>query len=269
VIRLRKGDYDGAIADYDHSIAVGWLAYQSYIGRGNVKRARKDFDGAIEDYGAAIALNPKSPDAYISRANARRQKGDNEGAMVDYNTAVELGAPDPSAITPRSGAGAEATGGTPRPATVESHTEVRADPLPDAHIVENGATTEIRSESHQRNSAAMALADRASALMQQGDYDAAIEDCTKAIEIDPQLDIAYLNRGTARLHKGDEAGALADYNKGIEIRPNSPVLHLQRGSLLLKQGKRAEAQQDFDEAIKLLPSMKPMIDRLLNGAKRQ
>jgi len=52
-------------------------------------------------------------------------------------------------------------------------------------------------------------------------YDLAIADCNKAIEIDSGLrGIAYLYRGYVHARKGQHDLAIADRNKAIEIDPN-------------------------------------------------
>ena len=51
----------------------------------------------------------------------------------------------------------------------------------------------------------------------QGNYQGAIADYTRAIEINPQNVDAYYNRGLAEDDSGDYEGAIADYTKAIEI----------------------------------------------------
>ena len=53
-----------------------------------------------------------------------------------------------------------------------------------------------------------------------GDYEGAIADYTKALEIDPDFADAYYNRGNAKKKLGDYKGAIADYNKALEIGPD-------------------------------------------------
>ena len=55
--------------------------------------------------------------------------------------------------------------------------------------------------------------------MNKGDYDKAIADYTKAIEIASKGCDAYYNRGDAWQSKGDHGKAIADYTKAIEIDP--------------------------------------------------
>ena len=49
------------------------------------------------------------------------------------------------------------------------------------------------------------------------DYQGAISDYTKAIEINPGFAEAYCNRGSAKSELKDYSGAISDYNKAIEL----------------------------------------------------
>lgn len=53
----------------------------------------------------------------------------------------------------------------------------------------------------------------------KGEYDKAIADYTKAIEIDPRYAFAYNNRGLAWGKKGEYDKAIADYTKAKEVNP--------------------------------------------------
>jgi hypothetical protein len=64
---------------------------------------------------------------------------------------------------------------------------------------------------------AAAFLKRGLARQAEGEHDAAIEDFTKAIELDPNLTKAYGARGVSRETKGDGDGAKADYSKMLQI----------------------------------------------------
>jgi len=52
------------------------------------------------------------------------------------------------------------------------------------------------------------------------EYDEAIDEYNKAIEIDPELMDGYNNRGLAYHNKGQYDKALSDLNKALEINPD-------------------------------------------------
>jgi hypothetical protein len=68
-----------------------------------------------------------------------------------------------------------------------------------------------------------AFVDRGMRRQSQGDHDGAIEDFTKAIELNPNLAKAYAARGVSREAKGDGGGAKSDYSKSIQIEIMSEI----------------------------------------------
>jgi tetratricopeptide (TPR) repeat protein len=90
-IKLAKGDLNGAMADYNHAIELNPKYFRAYNNRGLVKFREGDFDAAIREYNRAIELDPNYGLAYRNRGNAKRKKGDFNGAISDYNQAVKLG----------------------------------------------------------------------------------------------------------------------------------------------------------------------------------
>jgi tetratricopeptide (TPR) repeat protein len=61
---------------------------------------------------------------------------------------------------------------------------------------------------------------RGNAYLIKDDYDRAIADYNKAIELRPKRAGVYSNRGRAYEKKGDNARAIADYNKLLELDPD-------------------------------------------------
>ncbi len=98
------------------------------------------------------------------------------------------------------------------------------------------------------------LFDRAIDKRKNGDIQGAIDDYTKAIEIDPKYVDAYNNRGNARSTLGDKQGAIADYNKAIELNPTYARAYSNRGLARADLGDKQAAIVDYNKAIELDPN---------------
>jgi len=102
--KKNKGDFDGAIADYNRAIELNPQDAGAYNNRGIAKKNKGDLDGAIADFNRAIELNPRLSEAYNNRGNAKKNKGDLDGAIADYNRAIELNPQDADAYSNRGNA---------------------------------------------------------------------------------------------------------------------------------------------------------------------
>jgi hypothetical protein len=89
------------------------------------------------------------------------------------------------------------------------------------------------------------------------DYDQAIANFTKAIEMDPKYALAYNERGIAYQGRGDYDRAIADYTKAIELDPKVAYAYYIRGLSYLKKGNTDQATADMDRARQLDPSLPP------------
>jgi tetratricopeptide (TPR) repeat protein len=63
--------------------------------------------------------------------------------------------------------------------------------------------------------------DRGIAYGNKKDYDRAITDFNKAIELDPKYAAAYVGRAAGYANKSDRDRAIADYRKSLELDPNN------------------------------------------------
>ena len=103
------------------------------------------------------------------------------------------------------------------------------------------------------------------------EYSEAIEDYTKAIELDPKCFSAYEMRGMARDFKKKYREAIKDYDKAIKLNPKRVLTYLFRGSTKLKLGLYKEARVDYliginiakrDNNMELVKSIKKDIQKL-------
>jgi len=89
----------------------------------------------------------------------------------------------------------------------------------------------------------------------QGQYDKAIADYDKAIELNPKFDAAYSNRGNVYNKEGNFTKALLDYGKALQLNPGLDVAYCNRGEIYFKEGDIGRAIQDYDKAISLDPML--------------
>lgn len=103
-------------------------------------------------------------------------------------------------------------------------------------------------------------------------YDLAIPDFTSAIQLKPDVAQLYLYRGNCRLAKGDIPDSISDFNVVIKNKPESPEGYYlrARAKMLLKQND--DAIIDLNKLINLDPKWKPVAlfyRALANEAKGQ
>jgi tetratricopeptide (TPR) repeat protein len=118
--------------------------------------------------------------------------------------------------------------------------------------------TEIINEGHEtKNNLAFAYVFRGMAYNLKGDYDWAIADLDKAIELDPKNAIAYDARGSAYGYNGDYDRAIFDLDKAIELNPNFANTYRNRGNAYEHKGDHDRAIADYRKALELDPNLAP------------
>lgn len=96
---------------------------------------------------------------------------------------------------------------------------------------------------------------RGIACDEEANYDCAIDNYTKAIELNPQYTNAYINRGTAYLNKSNYDQALVDYTKAIELNPQDASAYINRGDAYYDKEDYDQAIKDYNKAIELNPQV--------------
>jgi tetratricopeptide (TPR) repeat protein len=100
---------------------------------------------------------------------------------------------------------------------------------------------------------AVAYNNRGIAYRAKGDNDSAIADHTRAIKIDPELSSAYNSRGIAHRAKGDNDSAIADHTRAIEIDPELAGAYYNRSLAYHAKGDNDHAIEDATKAIEINP----------------
>src|SRR5262245_4899938 len=85
-----------------------------------------------------------------------------------------------------------------------------------------------------------------------GNLEAALAHFEHAIELDRNYGAAYFSRGLVRKRQRDYDGAISDFTRSIQLKP-MPEAYLNRGATLKDKGDPDGAMLDYDKAIELKP----------------
>jgi len=92
---------------------------------------------------------------------------------------------------------------------------------------------------------------RADENVGKGEYTLAVNDYSRAIELNPKDVSVYLNRGLAHYNQKNYDLAAADYDKAIELNPKDSMLYFNRGNSYEKLGNLQKAVVDYKKAFEL------------------
>jgi len=101
---------------------------------------------------------------------------------------------------------------------------------------------------------AAALYARGNVYGMTGDLDDAIDDYSRAISADPAFKEALLGRAAAFDARGQTGNALDDYTRAIALDPDDANSYVYRGMTLKKEGLFDRAIEDYSQAIRLDPA---------------
>jgi tetratricopeptide (TPR) repeat protein len=98
---------------------------------------------------------------------------------------------------------------------------------------------------------------RARVALDRGDVEAALEDFSHALELDPDWVRIYFARAIARDRFGDCEGANRDREQGLRREPHDEISWVVRGIARANDGDNEGAVADYDQAILLNPRSFP------------
>lgn len=84
-----------------------------------------------------------------------------------------------------------------------------------------------------------------------GEYDKALADASRLVELIPEEVYGYYTRGWIYELMGNDEAAMADYNQGIEVDDTYAYIYLMRGEQYLKMGETELAKADFERVLEL------------------
>lgn len=88
--RFQRGNYRGAIEDFNQAILLNPNDANIYFNRGLVLFKLGDQLGALDDFDSTLLRNPRYARAYFHRGGIRHTLGDEPGAIKDFRLAAIL-----------------------------------------------------------------------------------------------------------------------------------------------------------------------------------
>ncbi len=159
---------------------------------------------AIAEFTRAIQLNPENAKSYNNRGQIYSAMSNAELAMADFNKAIEV---DPQLIMAYYNRGIiKEANGNINEALDDYSMAIQLGPE-NAHVIYNA---------------------RGLAYAKKGNFIQCIQDCTKALDLNPGYLEAYNNRGLEYAAKGDLDEAISDFGKIIMYNPNIPLAYYNR-----------------------------------------
>lgn len=204
----RAGRFAEAMADYGAAMRLSPPYPEPYYNRGDLAMELGEVELALADFSYVLELDPDFRDAYVNRAGIRFEQGDLVGAAADVRIGLRL---DPA---------------QPHLHCLQGLMAQEQDQLDEARTAFDIA---LRLDP----SLIAALAARATLAFDAGDTAAAIEDLTRALEIsdDPAL---WANRSLAYERAGRWQAAAEDCAKAIEGGDNDAELPQRHARCLLR-----------------------------------
>lgn len=92
---------------------------------------------------------------------------------------------------------------------------------------------------------------RATILASIGQHKEALVDYDKVVSLKPQDSTALVMRGICKSELQDTEGAIADFNQALHINPQDPSAYSMRACVKLEMGDYTGANEDLDKANKL------------------
>lgn len=203
------------------------------INEGNTAMSRNDFASAIASYSKALGHAPNSGAAYMNRGAAYASSGQPDLALADFEKALSLSESfaEKNVAELYYNIGNAYQGKRDFVKSIEFFTKaIELAPGVSKYYLNRGNSHKLMGklelamldydESINRSPNSLAFYNRASIALSKREYAKAIEDYTRAIELNSSFSEAFSNRGLTYLRSGSTDLAIEDFSKAIAIKPH-------------------------------------------------
>ena len=221
--------WSGALGTFEGSeVALDSETYEGYFQRGEKLLATGQPKRAVEDLTKALALRPDETTALHVRATAHTALRDLPAAIRDYDRVLELKPDHAPALNNRANLKKQL--GQLEGAMEDFERGIKDHPRQVGFRVGHAQT-----------------------LMAMGRFKEAVLDGDRAVEIAPEMAIAWHLRGVARMRSRDFEGALSDLTQSITVdrAGEIPRNYAFRAEVYLSLRQPRKVLEDVDRALEL------------------
>jgi len=205
----------------------------------------KEYKRVLEVYRQILEVNPNSAEADMLAGEALDEMKDNAGSTNMFRAAVKA---DPKEPNVHFGLGYLLW-------TQKQYPE---------------AAKEFQAELDNDPNHAQAMLYLADTRIQLNQTDGVEQLLTRAIQLNPTYELAYLDRGILEQDSGRNEEALRDLTMAAKIAPSDVNVHWRLGRLYRTMGKKAEAKVEFDKASTLNKQAdEDLFKKIANGNARR
>ncbi len=223
--RYEAKDWKGVVATAEKLIERDPGIISAWMFLAEAHSALDELEKALGNFDVVVASNPESAAARLGRGKCRFNLKRWDEAIEDLDVAIALQCPDTLAWELRGMA--------------RSNVRNFAGALEDYdEAVRRGRLT------------ANLLGERGTERLRRGQRREAIDDLTRAIELEPRHGF-YANRGIAHRELGENEEAIKDFDAALLQSPKTTIYHANRGSALLELKRVTEAIAALEHAVAL------------------
>ncbi|MGH7998022.1 MAG: tetratricopeptide repeat protein, partial [Brasilonema sp.] len=232
--KARKGDYKGAIVDFNEFLRLNPNGFKAYYNRGLARQKLGDYKGAMIDFDLYLRHHPKDVEARYNRGLLRFELGDYKGAITDYSHAMHIN-PDYSIPSEMGLMYSELD----KKEVIVEHThylELNSSDMDmhtDINISQTHTHSMLEDDSNTFEDSTQFLplnSNDAEVYVSFSNVQYEPENGTQSLRLSSDNAKLHVSRGNARCELNDYSGAIEDYTQSLKINPHDAQAYLSRGN---------------------------------------
>lgn len=218
ILHLELADYQGAIADCNAILKINPNYPEAYLNRGLAYLELDNYQKAMEDYNSALKINPNLAEVYFNRGLNKVALGEYQDAIADFTQAIEINPNYTQAYLNRGYTRLHL--GENRETIEDFDCALRLDSVAAKeffHQINHIFKDDIGEGIDKNQQLIQGILIQGNLRYELGDYQAAIDNYTQVLNLDPNNIESYNRRSTVRSAMGDYKGAMEDLEKATNI----------------------------------------------------